>query len=504
MFRSLQELPLKNKIVLLVTLFLLILVGVIVRGSSELRSPRPQAANQTKIFGPENSTRALVWEKPSYPPDPGGACSPFNDWVTVGSYFSTSSKYQTYRSYLSFNTASIPDDVTVTSAKLRLTLYAQVTENDFILYIRDSNWPNKKGLKCDDDYGGNPPTRTLLSSYYNTANLPGSYNTFDVTFSNLSKISKTGSTNIMLTSNREESNTNNPASGEFFVAETPRLFVTYKPPPAPTVNIKANNSDGPITISYNSSATLSWTSTSASSCAASGAWSGSKSGSGSTSTGNLTSAKTYTLTCSNSTGSASDSVTVNVSDPPPPPPPPPDDNGGTKPPSNGKDSGGSGTTPLPPPPTSIPGLSSGIDPNIVNSIKLNVSIPYLLDKIKIPAIIGKFSKEIEVSPGINEYEIDVRGAKFKLGDTLSIQVGGNKTLLRKVRIKTKAPKQKVKIGSLFLGDLTGDNRIGEDDATSFIELLKNASEKGEINGDGAVNSLDWAIIYVNFGKIGDR
>ena len=81
---------------------------------------------------------------------------------------------------------------------------------------------------------------------------------------------------------------------------------------SPTVDIKANNSDGPITTAYNTSANLTWTSQNANSCIASGAWSGSKSTSGSQSTGNLTSSKTYTITCSGSGGSASDSVTINV------------------------------------------------------------------------------------------------------------------------------------------------------------------------------------------------
>jgi hypothetical protein len=78
------------------------------------------------------------------------------------------------------------------------------------------------------------------------------------------------------------------------------------------VDLEANGSDGSITIPYNSSATLTWTSQNATSCYASGDWSGSKSLSGSQSTGNLTSSKTYTITCSGSGGSASDSVKVYV------------------------------------------------------------------------------------------------------------------------------------------------------------------------------------------------
>ena len=82
----------------------------------------------------------------------------------------------------------------------------------------------------------------------------------------------------------------------------------------PTVNLKANGVDGPMTINYNTAATLSWTTTNnPTSCTASGDWSGSKAvPSGSESTGILALTKNYTLTCSNSAGSANDSVLVQV------------------------------------------------------------------------------------------------------------------------------------------------------------------------------------------------
>jgi len=79
-----------------------------------------------------------------------------------------------------------------------------------------------------------------------------------------------------------------------------------------TVDIKANGSDGPVTIPYNNSANLTWTSSNADSCYASNAWSGTKAISGSQSTGSLTSSRTYTITCTGSGGSVSDSVNVNV------------------------------------------------------------------------------------------------------------------------------------------------------------------------------------------------
>lgn len=85
---------------------------------------------------------------------------------------------------------------------------------------------------------------------------------------------------------------------------------------ASQVDIKANNSDGPITVVYDQSVTISWTSSNADSCQASGAWSGTKPTSGSMQSGALTSNKTYTLTCTGSAGSVSDSVSVYVSSQP--------------------------------------------------------------------------------------------------------------------------------------------------------------------------------------------
>jgi uncharacterized repeat protein (TIGR01451 family) len=103
-------------------------------------------------------------------------------------------------------------------------------------------------------------------------------------------------------------NYNDIKYGEDKIFTTPCPSVTY---PTPTVDLKANGYDGSITIPYNSSAILSWTSNNANYCVASGAWSGTKAISGSESTGNLISGpKTYTLTCYGSGGSASDSVTI--------------------------------------------------------------------------------------------------------------------------------------------------------------------------------------------------
>ena len=83
-----------------------------------------------------------------------------------------------------------------------------------------------------------------------------------------------------------------------------------------SVDVKANNSDGPITIHHNDSLTLSWTSQNASYCTASGDWSGSKSVSGSEHYAtDQTGTFTFKVTCYSSQGAETnnDSVQVTVS-----------------------------------------------------------------------------------------------------------------------------------------------------------------------------------------------
>ena len=86
------------------------------------------------------------------------------------------------------------------------------------------------------------------------------------------------------------------------------------------VDLKANGSDGPVTLYYGDNVNLSWKTENANYCEASGDWSGNKAVSG-YETIKLTTLKTYTfiLTCRNATGSqtASDSVQVTLKAKPP-------------------------------------------------------------------------------------------------------------------------------------------------------------------------------------------
>ena len=80
----------------------------------------------------------------------------------------------------------------------------------------------------------------------------------------------------------------------------------------PVVNIKVNNSEGPVSVLSGSAISVSWTSSNVTSCIASGNWSGTKSTSGATSIPGITSNRIFTITCTGKGGSISDSVTVNI------------------------------------------------------------------------------------------------------------------------------------------------------------------------------------------------
>lgn len=97
---------------------------------------------------------------------------------------------------------------------------------------------------------------------------------------------------------------------------TPFTITIHDPSELPSVDIKANNSDGPVTVFINgitASYTLSWGSANVTTCAASGAWGGNQAVSGSLPVSNeVPGTYTYTLTCTGILGQASDSVVVIV------------------------------------------------------------------------------------------------------------------------------------------------------------------------------------------------
>lgn len=97
-------------------------------------------------------------------------------------------------------------------------------------------------------------------------------------------------------------------------AVTPTYRTAVAPP---TVDLRVNDTNGPLTLQDPADYVLSWTSTNAVSCVASGAWSGGQASTGAASVhGQHVGRYAYTITCENSLGSASDEVVVNVQAPP--------------------------------------------------------------------------------------------------------------------------------------------------------------------------------------------
>ena len=236
------------------------------------------------------------------------------------------------------------------------------------------------------------------------------------------------------------------------------------PPPLPTVDIKANGSNGPITIGYNSAATISWGSTNASSCSVNpGGWTGT---SGSKSTGRLTSARTYTVSCSGSGGAASKAVIVRVGAPPPPPPPPP-------------------------------------PPGPFETLNLEVSATYLAGQLKVRIELGGVTKDIIITPEIKNYSLDLRGANLTTKKEYALVATSNKSLIRKVNFTPAESISSLNIGDLILGDINQDNVIDLKDQLLLLDAITKQDSKGDINVDKVANSIDWAITIANFEKKGD-
>lgn len=167
-------------------------------------------------------------------------------------------------------------------------------------------------------------------------------------------------------------------------------------------------------------------------------------------------------------------------------------------------SGGSCTSSEPPKPKPPGPKPPGPSPaGSLTTLQLTISVPHLIGQMKIPVKIGSLSKEIEVSPDKKDYQLDVKEANISIGSPLTIVIGGNKTLIKKINAKAESESMAVAVGDLVLGDITSDNKIDDKDAVSLLTSITNQTLTGDLNADKTTNSLDWAIILANFGKSGD-
>jgi len=165
-----------------------------------------------------------------------------HDFLSIGqSYISFEGTYYVYRTFLKFDTSSIPSSATITSATLKLYGKDDVSNTDF--YIRIQKWTDDTPINTGDfnefdgvnyDDGGFS-TSSFTTSGYNT-----------ITISDYSIINKGGYTRLCLRSSRDIGS-NTPSQPEYVNVYSydygtgyyPTLEVTYttnNPPDAPTLD----------------------------------------------------------------------------------------------------------------------------------------------------------------------------------------------------------------------------------------------------------------------------
>ncbi|MEK6734529.1 MAG: hypothetical protein AABY27_05420, partial [Pseudomonadota bacterium] len=184
-------------------------------------------------------------------------------YLTVGQGYSNSGSpdyidtYKVYRTYLDFNTSSIPDNAVVTDVKLSLNVSTDSSSTDFNVSIYEFNWTepiNSTTMESNYDAVGAVydalwrNTTGLSKIYYNSSSLNNSW------------INLTGDTKYQLRSDRDV-NSNEPTDSEYITvksAETvgaePILYVTYTvdaTAPVITIISPTNTTYTTTTISFN-------------------------------------------------------------------------------------------------------------------------------------------------------------------------------------------------------------------------------------------------------------
>jgi len=247
----------KNLLGVLLTVFLFVSLIVISFSAGEVREPASKAATVTSTISiTANATDGDLRYSDDHFPTDYTYCSPNTTGspLGVGQRYvplTTNNDFIAWRSYLTFNTnGAIPSNATITSASLRLTMHSNYVSTGFSLQIRNFDWGNS--LTCPTgssggDWGGSPPTTTVVGSMQVSKSTSGS---FDASITGISAINRGGLTSFMLVSDREAANTKPTGyemfyfySSEYSVASArPQLIITYTvpvnptPPPPPNPN----------------------------------------------------------------------------------------------------------------------------------------------------------------------------------------------------------------------------------------------------------------------------
>ncbi len=163
----------------------------------------------------------------------GGTPSVYSGYsfTSIGQWYSSGVGYGINRTYLGFNTATIPDDATIISVILRLTQQSDQSDTNFDINGQAKSW----GATLEAGDWSASPVATFSK---NSSLMPGVSKTLDFT-PPVASVSKTGNTEYEMWSSREGTTpTGNEMVGFYSGNDAtykPQLIVTYSlPPTSPT------------------------------------------------------------------------------------------------------------------------------------------------------------------------------------------------------------------------------------------------------------------------------
>jgi hypothetical protein len=149
------------------------------------------------------------------------------------------------------------------------------------------------------------------------------------------------------------------------------------------------------------------------------------------------------------------------------------------------------------------GGGSGGGGSTLDSLQLEISVPYLSGSLKAKVEVGGVSKEVELLGSSRGYNLDLKDSKLSLNKEYNLVITSDKTLVRKVKFTPTSASMSLKVSDLVLGDLNQDNTIDSTDQLKLIDAITSQTLTGDVNIDETTNSFDWAILLANFGKKGD-
>lgn len=224
----------KNFFRFVLVVILLVSLGLISFSASNIRDDKSKAAT-TNVFNALSSSGHLEWRGTSFPTDPGAPCTKYSDFYVGTNWDSFYHNYGSMRTYLAFPTESLPDNAVITSATLIIRKTNYHLNQSYNVHIRDFNWGTT--LTCGADYGGDPPTASMVIALPGGLIAPYGYQDVELPISNLASIKKTDNTRYMMTTTIEENDTNTGTSSNLWSFQNPRLRVVYDipsstPPPS--------------------------------------------------------------------------------------------------------------------------------------------------------------------------------------------------------------------------------------------------------------------------------